>query len=119
MSSTSANALRSAGLRVEDVDLFVCHQANARIVDECGERLGIPPGKVFCNVDRYGNTSAASVPIALCEAADRHRLRPGSTVLLSAIGAGLVWGAGVLRWTGGPVDRWTFAEGDVVLEEVR
>ena len=118
MTQSSEDALRAAGLAAGDVDLFVCHQANARIIEECGERLGIAPRKVFCNVGRYGNTSAASVPIALCEAADRGLVEPGSTVLLTAIGAGLVWGAGVLRWTRARAEPWSFAEGDVVLEAV-
>src|SRR5207302_9347916 len=99
MSTSSERALASAGLRAGDVDLFICHQANLRIVSECAERLGVPEDRVFSNVERYGNTSAASVAIALSEAADAGRLHPGSTVLLTAVGAGLVWGAGVLRWT--------------------
>jgi 3-oxoacyl-[acyl-carrier-protein] synthase III len=118
MTTSSEEALRSAGLRPEDVDLFVCHQANARIIQACGEKLGIDPSRVFCNVDRYGNTSAASVAIALCEAADRGLLEPGSTVLVTSIGAGLVWGAGVVRWTAARQEPWTFAEGDVVLEAI-
>ena len=118
MTESSADALRAAGLRPDQVDLCIFHQANARIIDECAERLGVPRRAVFCNVDRYGNTSAASVAIALCEAADGGRLHAGATVLLSSIGAGLVWGAGVLRWTRDRVEPWSFAEGDVVLEAV-
>jgi 3-oxoacyl-[acyl-carrier-protein] synthase-3 len=110
MSASSAETLRTAGLRSEDVDLFICHQANLRIVTECSGRLGIPEDRVFSNVDRYGNTSAASIAIALSEAADAGRLGPGSTVLLTAIGAGLVWGSCVIRWTA-PVVR-TDAESD-------
>src|SRR5438132_6118041 len=116
MTESSADALRAAGLRPDQVDLCIFHQANARIIDECAERLGVPRRAVFCNVDRYGNTSAASVPIALCEAADRGRLEPGSTLLMASIGAGLVWGAGVLRWTAARENPGTFAEGDVLLE---
>jgi 3-oxoacyl-[acyl-carrier-protein] synthase III len=118
MTTASEEALQSAGLRPEDVDLFICHQANSRIIEACGEQLGIPASRVFSNVERYGNTSAASVAIALCEAADQRRMEPGSTVLLTSVGAGLVWSAGVVRWTAARHEPWTFAEGDVVLEAI-
>jgi 3-oxoacyl-[acyl-carrier-protein] synthase-3 len=105
MVGASERALASSGISPGDVDLFICHQANMRIVSACAERLGIPEDHVFANVDRYGNTSAASIPIALAEAADQGLLRPGSTLLLTAVGAGLVWGAGVVRWTAPTVPR--------------
>jgi 3-oxoacyl-[acyl-carrier-protein] synthase-3 len=91
-------ALDEAGLDPTDVDVFVPHQANARIIEAAGRRLGIPPDRTVVNVDRYGNTSAASIPIALSEAAEGGRLHPGDIVLLSGFGAGLSWATGVLRW---------------------
>jgi 3-oxoacyl-[acyl-carrier-protein] synthase-3 len=104
MTAGPEHVLRSSGTDVGDVDLFICHQANSRIVSECGERLGLPSEKVFCNVDRYGNTSAASIPIALCEAAEGGLLHDGSTVLLTAVGAGLVWSSGLVRWSRTPLN---------------
>jgi 3-oxoacyl-[acyl-carrier-protein] synthase-3 len=90
--------LRSAGLQVCDVDLFVPHQANTRIIGSAVRRLGIPPDRVFVNIDRYGNTSSASIPIALCEAEAQGRLHPGDTVVMVGFGAGLTWGAGAVQW---------------------
>jgi len=90
--------LSQAGFDASDVDLFVPHQANARIIDAAANRLGIPAERTFVNIDRYGNTSAASIPIALAEAADSGRLRPGDLVLLSGFGAGMSWASALLRW---------------------
>jgi 3-oxoacyl-[acyl-carrier-protein] synthase-3 len=87
-------------LTVDDVDLYVPHQSNRRIVDHTARRLGIPSGRVVLNIDRYGNTSSASIPLALDEAVETGRLHDGDTVLLSAVGAGLTWGTALLRWTG-------------------
>ncbi|MGH2738947.1 MAG: 3-oxoacyl-ACP synthase III family protein [Actinomycetota bacterium] len=109
MVAAGKRALGIAGLDSTQVDLLVSHQANQRIVEECGARLGIPPDRVFTNVAHYGNTSAASIPIAICEAA-ADRLAPGSKVLLTAVGAGLVWAAGVLEWSR---DRTAAPEGRV------
>ncbi len=89
--------LARAGCTPEDVDLLVPHQANARIIDYAAEQMGFPEEKVVVNVDRYGNTSAASVPLALCEAPEAGRVRPGDTVALVAFGAGLTWGSAILR----------------------
>jgi len=91
-------AIASAGLVASDIDLFIPHQANLRIIEAASSRLGFPSDKVFVNIDRYGNTSAASVPIALAEAADEGRLRDGDLVLLSGFGAGMSWASVVLRW---------------------
>lgn len=91
-------ALERAGLTAADVDLFVPHQANVRIIDACGTRLGIEPQRTAVNIDRYGNTSAASIPIALAEAADEGRLKDGDIVLLSGFGAGMTWASAVIRW---------------------
>lgn len=93
-------ALRRARCGIGDVDLFIAHQANARIVAECGARLGLPPERVFSNVARYGNTSAASIPIALYEAAEEGLLERDATVLVSAVGAGLTSAGAVVRWAG-------------------
>ena len=91
-------ALARAGLTPADVDLFVPHQANARIIDACCARLGIPPERTANNLDRYGNTSAASIPIALAESVEAGLLADGDVVLLSGFGAGMTWASAVLRW---------------------
>ncbi len=89
---------RRAGVHPDEVDLFIPHQANIRIIQAAAQRLGQPMDKFFVNVDRYGNTSAASVPVALYEAVLTGRLRPGDLAVLVAFGAGLTWGACALRW---------------------
>jgi 3-oxoacyl-[acyl-carrier-protein] synthase-3 len=86
------------GLTIADIDLLVPHQANLRINEMAAKRLGLGADRVFNNIDRYGNTTAASIPIALCEARERGMVRPGSRVVLAAFGAGLTWGATLLRW---------------------
>lgn len=90
--------LRDSGHTLDDVALIVPHQANRRISDAVGERLGVPPAKVFQNIQRYGNTTAASIPIALTEARDAGLVKPGDLVVLAAFGAGFAWGACALRW---------------------
>jgi len=95
---SSVGVLGRAGMTVDDVDLFVPHQANARMIEAIADRLGIPPEKVMTNIERYGNTSAASIPLALAEAADSGRLHDGDVVLLSGFGAGMTWASAVLRW---------------------
>lgn len=92
--------LAQAGLSVGDVDMIIAHQANARILQAAAERLGVPKEKMYANIDRYGNTSAASIPIALGEAADAGVLQPGQRVVLVGFGAGLTWGAALLEWGG-------------------
>jgi 3-oxoacyl-[acyl-carrier-protein] synthase-3 len=92
------STLSANHLRVEDIDLYVPHQANIRILKAVMERLGLPIEKVMLNVDRYGNTSAASIPIALDEAVREGRIKDGSLVLLGAFGAGLTWASAVIRW---------------------
>jgi 3-oxoacyl-[acyl-carrier-protein] synthase-3 len=98
MEEASRQALAQAGLRIEDVDLLVPHQANVRIMDAAAKRLGLPRDRVLYNVERYGNTSSASIPIALDEAARGGQLRPGDVVVLVSFGAGLSWASAVLRW---------------------
>lgn len=100
VSVDSANrALHAAGLDVADVDLFVPHQANRRIIDHAARRLGLEERQVVSNVDRYGNTSAASIPICLDEAHRDGRLTPGAIVLMTGFGGGLSWGSCVMEWT--------------------
>lgn len=98
LSDTIQDVLGATGLGVTDIDLYVAHQANIRIINAAIDSLGIPRGKVFNNLDRYGNTSAGSIPIALDEALAENRLEDGQLALLSGFGAGLAWGTAVLRW---------------------
>jgi 3-oxoacyl-[acyl-carrier-protein] synthase III len=97
---SSAEAILDAcGKTVEDVDVYVPHQANIRIIDHAARKLGIPEEKVIVNVDRYGNTSSGSIPLALADAADDGRLKPGKLVLMTGMGAGLTWGSALIEWT--------------------
>ncbi len=98
MADVSLELLSEQGFTHEQIDLFIPHQANLRIIDAVGERLKIDSRKVYKNVDRFGNTSAASIPIALEECVREDRLKTGDLVLLTAFGAGLVWGSVLLRW---------------------
>lgn len=98
VSRVVADALSAEGLTPADLDLFVAHQANVRILSAIGEKLGLSEDKVFINVHRYGNTSAASVPLALYEAEAEGRLKPGMLVALAAVGGGMAWGVNLLRW---------------------
>jgi 3-oxoacyl-[acyl-carrier-protein] synthase-3 len=91
-------ALERAGLTGDDIDLLVPHQANLRIIDATARHAGVPMEKVMVNVDRYGNTSSASIPIALAQAEAEGRIKPGSVVLLVAFGAGFTWASTVIRW---------------------
>ena len=96
---SSERCLAAAGLRVSDVDVFVPHQANRRIIDHAARRLGLDSERVFANVDRYGNTSAGSIPICLDEAWREGRIRKGDVVLMVGFGGGLAWGSCVMEWT--------------------
>jgi 3-oxoacyl-[acyl-carrier-protein] synthase-3 len=96
---SSLRSLEAAGLGVEDVDVFVPHQANRRIIDHAARRLGLDEAKVFSNVDRYGNTSAGSIPICLDEAWRQGRIGAGDVVLMVGFGGGLAWGSCVMEWT--------------------
>jgi len=98
MGEAAERALQACGLTFADVDWYVPHQANLRIIDASARRFGLPREKVIVNVDRYGNTSAASIPIALWEAVRDGRIRRDDVVLLVAFGGGLTWGAAVVRW---------------------
>jgi 3-oxoacyl-[acyl-carrier-protein] synthase III len=102
MAESSLEAVERAGLTLEDIDLFVYHQANARITRALGERLGLDPAKVVDCIENYGNSSAATLPLALAAAESDGRLRPGTRVLLGAFGGGFTWGGGVIEWGGSP-----------------
>jgi len=91
-------ALAEAGLHLEDISLFISHQANGRIIQSAAKSLKLPPEKVFVNLDRYGNTSSASVPIALCEAIEQGRVKRGDYLVMVGFGAGLTWAAVVVKW---------------------
>lgn len=98
MNEATAQVLQKAGLTTADLDLLVPHQANIRIIEGAMKRLEIGPEKVMVNLDRYGNTSSASIPVALCEALAGGRIKDGDNVVCVSFGAGLVWGALALRW---------------------
>jgi 3-oxoacyl-[acyl-carrier-protein] synthase-3 len=98
MSESSLQAIAQAGLTSDDIALVVPHQANLRIIEATAKRLNVSMERVFVNLDRYGNTSAASVPIALVEAAEQGRIKTGDYVLLTAFGGGLTWASSIIRW---------------------
>jgi 3-oxoacyl-[acyl-carrier-protein] synthase-3 len=98
MAEATRAALARCALGVDDLDAFVAHQANARIIEAAAAELGLPPEKVIIDVDRVANTSSASIPLALWQAERDGRLRPGARIALAAFGAGFVWGAGVMSW---------------------
>ena len=97
MTPAASQLATACGLSAADVDLVVPHQVNIRIIASATEKLGFPMEKVYVNIDRFGNTSAASIPIALAEARRNGVIGPGSTVLLIAFGAGLTWSGAVVR----------------------
>jgi 3-oxoacyl-[acyl-carrier-protein] synthase III len=98
MAEACDEALSRAGVAAEEIDLLVPHQANLRIIEATAKHAGIPMSKVMVNLDRYGNTSSASIPLALDQAISEGRVKPGSLVLLVAFGAGFTWGSAVIRW---------------------
>jgi 3-oxoacyl-[acyl-carrier-protein] synthase III len=99
MVSSAEAVLEECGRSVNDIDVYVPHQANIRIIDHAAKKLGIPEEKVVVNVDRYGNTSSGSIPLALADASDDGRLKPGKLVLMTGMGAGLTWGSALIEWT--------------------
>lgn len=99
MASASKQAVERAGWRLDQIDLFLPHQANQRIIDSAAKALNLPPEKVFLNLGSYGNTSAASIPIALCEAIDAGRVKPGDHLVMVGFGAGLTWASCAIEWT--------------------
>lgn len=99
MVSSAEAILGECGRTIDDVDVYVPHQANVRIIDHAARKLGVPEEKTVINVQRYGNTSSGSIPLALADAADDGRLVPGKLVLLTGMGAGLTWGSALIEWT--------------------
>ncbi len=99
MGKVALDVLEKAGVSPEEVACFIPHQANVRIIESMAQRMQVPMDKFLINIDRYGNTSAASIPIALYEARQSGRIKPGDHVLLAAFGAGLTWGASLIKWT--------------------
>jgi 3-oxoacyl-[acyl-carrier-protein] synthase-3 len=101
--SSAEAVLATCGRTIEEVDVYVPHQANVRIIEHARKKLGIPEEKVVIDVDRYGNTSSGSIPLALADAREDGRLQAGKLVLMTGMGAGLTWGSGLIEWTdGGP-----------------
>jgi len=92
------DAFKATGTTPDDLDWFVPHQANKRIIDASAEKLGIAPEKVVITVERHGNTSAASIPLALDAAIKDGRIKPGDLVMIEAIGGGFTWGSALIRW---------------------
>jgi 3-oxoacyl-[acyl-carrier-protein] synthase-3 len=99
--SSAEAVLAECGRTIDEVDVYVPHQANVRIIDYAVEKLGIPQERVVVDVDRYGNTSSGSIPLALADAKEDGRLRAGRLVLMTGMGAGLTWGSGLMEWTDG------------------
>ncbi|HEX9380696.1 MAG TPA: beta-ketoacyl-ACP synthase III [Gaiellaceae bacterium] len=97
--SSAQAVIDRCGVSVEDIDVYVPHQANVRIMDHAARKLGIPRERMVVNVDRYGNTSSGSIPLALADAQKDGRLEKGSLVLMTGMGAGLTWGSGLMEWT--------------------
>jgi 3-oxoacyl-[acyl-carrier-protein] synthase-3 len=98
MGDAACAALEHNGVKADDLDLLIPHQANRRIIEATGKRIGLPEEKVFVNLHKYGNTSAASIPIALDEANREGRLKPGNLILLDAFGGGFTYGSALIRW---------------------
>ncbi|MDX1569858.1 MAG: ketoacyl-ACP synthase III [Xanthomonadales bacterium] len=98
MGRASSAVLDAAGWDKSDLDLVIPHQANLRIIESLAHKLDMPPEKVVVNIERYGNTSAGTIPVALAEALEQGRIRPGDRILMAAFGAGLTWGAAALEW---------------------
>lgn len=98
MAEVSLSLVARNGLKVEDLDLFVPHQANLRIIEATAERMGLPREKVMVNIDRYANTTGGTIPIALSEACELGRLKKGDLLLMTAVGGGMTWGSALFRW---------------------
>ena len=98
MVKAAKTVLEQTGVSLDEVELIIPHQANARIIQAATKALRVPPEKVFTNLARYGNTSAASIPIALCEAVEQGRVQTSDHLLLVGFGAGLTWGAALVQW---------------------
>jgi 3-oxoacyl-[acyl-carrier-protein] synthase-3 len=99
MVSSAEAVLAECGRTIDEVDVYVPHQANKRIIDHAVGKLGVPPERTVVNVDRFGNTSSGSIPLALADARTDGRLRDGALVLMTGMGAGLTWGSALMEWT--------------------
>jgi 3-oxoacyl-[acyl-carrier-protein] synthase-3 len=99
MAEAAQVVVKRAGWTLDQIDLFIPHQANARIIDSAAKSLKLAPERIFVNLQNYGNTSAASIPIALCEAIDADKVKPGDHLVLVGFGAGLTWAACAIQWT--------------------
>jgi 3-oxoacyl-[acyl-carrier-protein] synthase-3 len=99
MASAAKQTIERAGWTLDKIDLLIPHQANVRIIDSAAKSLNLPPSKVFVNLEKYGNTSAASIPIAMCEAIDAGKIRAGDHIVMVGFGAGLTWAACAIEWT--------------------
>jgi 3-oxoacyl-[acyl-carrier-protein] synthase-3 len=124
MSKAAVEAVKASGLSLSDIDLLIPHQANLRIIELARRHLGLPEDKVFINVDRYGNTSAASIPIALCEAIEEGRVNEGDNLVMVGFGGGLTWAATVVHMgvleTLPRLVAWRFVPvGSLSLEEMK
>ena len=102
MVSSAEAVLEQCGRTIDEVDVYVPHQANKRIIDYAVGKLGIPPERTVVNVDRFGNTSSGSIPLALADARAEGRLTEGALVLMTGMGAGLTWGSALIEWGGSP-----------------
>ncbi|HLO36083.1 MAG TPA: beta-ketoacyl-ACP synthase III [Candidatus Deferrimicrobium sp.] len=118
MASTALESIRRSGLEPSDIDLFIPHQANIRIIEAVAKGLGLPMDKMFVNLDKYGNTSAASIPVALAEAVNEGRVKVGDNVTIVAFGAGFTSGAVTIEWTADPA-RGIAGDAAVRPEDVR
>ena len=98
ITETITALMEKESLQIDDVDLIVCHQANSRILEAAASRLNLNPEKVVNNIEQYGNTSAASIPITLADLSAQGRLRDGMVIIMAGFGAGLTWGGCVIRW---------------------
>lgn len=120
MVQATKEVVESAKLKMDDIRLVIPHQANQRIIDAACRGLDIPAERCMVNLDRYGNTSTASIPIAICEAVEQDRIRPGDRLVVVGFGAGLTWGAAVLQWTGPAGARYMIPpEGYRLMARVR
>jgi 3-oxoacyl-[acyl-carrier-protein] synthase-3 len=117
MATATREVVADAGLRMDDIELIVPHQANLRIIEAAARGLHLPIERFVVNIERYGNTSSASIPMAVCEAVEAGRVRPGDHLVLVGFGAGLTWGALALQWVEtkrppavrrGRLTLWTF-----------
>ena len=98
ITDSSALTIERAGVTTADVSWFVPHQANLRIIEAAAKRLGFPPERTITNIEQYGNTSSASIPLALHDAETQGKLKPGALVALAGVGGGMSWGCNLLRW---------------------